>query len=210
MSWAIQFRSYPSWRCRAVIPGVKPFGITGEETGTQVLSHSPPSKRQQCFEPDDTDSNCESDQGFNLESYYDSATEDRTAEDVQKFISVAFKRCLSHRKRKELAREFPKPQAAKAPETDSLLADFLGKRYPEQDKQLSRIQTSILAACPPLTDLWSSYAIRGYQERKMSLIPVEEVLKVIRASVALYWELLQLCFPAEKENNHRSCTSRQG
>ena len=54
MSWGIQFRSYPSWRCRAVIPGVKPFGITGEETGTRVLSHSPPSKRQQCFEPDDT------------------------------------------------------------------------------------------------------------------------------------------------------------
>ena len=77
------------------------------------------------------------------------------AEDVQKFISVAFKRCLSLEKRKELAREFPKPQAAKAPETDSLLGDFLGKHYPEHDKQLSRIQTSILAACAPLTDLWS-------------------------------------------------------
>ena len=128
-----------------------------------------PSKTWRYFEPDDSDSDSESDEGFDLESYCDSATEDRMAEDVQKFISKAFKRCLAHQKRKDLAREFPKPQATKAPETDSLLADFLGKRYREQrDKQLSRIQTSILAACAPLTDLWSSYAIRGFQERKMS------------------------------------------
>ena len=140
----------------------------GKRQGPESSHTHPHQKRQHCFEPDDTDSNSESDEGFNLESFYDSTTEDRMAEDVQKFISVAFKRCLSHRKRKELAKEFPKPQAAKAPETDSLLADFLGKSYPEQDKQLSRIQTSILAACPPLTDLWSSYAIRGCQERGMS------------------------------------------
>ena len=63
------------------------------------------------------------------------------AEGIQKFISVvAFKRFLSHQKRKELAREFPKLQAAKASETDILLSDFLGKRYAEQqDKQLFRI-----------------------------------------------------------------------
>ena len=140
----------------------------GKRQGPESSHTHSPSKPQQCFQPDDTDSDSESDEGFNLESYYDSTTEDRTAEDVQKFISVAFKRCLPHRKRKELAREFPKLQAAKAPETDSLLPDFLGKRYPQQDKQLSRIQTSILAACSPLTELWSSYAIRGCQERKMS------------------------------------------
>jgi len=34
---------------------------------------------------------------LNLESYYDSTTEDSMAEDVQKFISVAFKRCLTGR-----------------------------------------------------------------------------------------------------------------
>ena len=148
-------RSYPSCRCRAVSPGVKSFG-RDRDPSPLTLTPPPPSKRWRYFEPDDSDSDSESDEGFDLESYYDSTTEDRTAEDVQKFISVAFKRCLSHQKRKELAREFPKPQAAKAPETDSLLGDFLGKRYPEQhDKQLSRIQTSILVACAPLTDLWS-------------------------------------------------------
>ena len=92
------------------------------------MTTPPPSKRWRYFEPDASDSDSESDEGFDLESYYDSTTEDRTAEDVQKFISVAFKRCLSHQKRKELAREFPKPQAAKAPETDSLLGDFLSEK----------------------------------------------------------------------------------
>ena len=145
-----------------------PLESLRKRQGPKSSHTDPPSKRQQWFKPDDSDSNSESDEGFDLESYYDSTTEDRMAEEVQKFISVAFKRCLSHQKRKELAREFPKPQGAKAPETDPLLGDFLGKRYPEQDKQLSRIQTSILVACPPLTDLWSSYAIRGCQERKMS------------------------------------------
>ena len=93
-----------------------------------------PSKRQWYFEPEDSHSDSESD----LESYYDTATKDRTAEDVRKFISVAFKRCLSHQKRKELAREYPKPQVAKAPETDPLLADFLGKRYPVGWRRLFR------------------------------------------------------------------------
>ena len=154
--------------------------------GPESSHTDPPSKRRRYFEPDDSDNDSESDEGFDLKSYYDSATEDRTAEDVQKFISVAFKRCLAHQKRKELAREFPKPQAAKAPETDSLLGDFLGKRYPEQqDKQLSRIQTSILAACAPLTDLWSRLCDQGLSGEEDELIPVEEVLKVIRASVAL-------------------------
>ena len=157
----------------------------GKRQGSESSHIDPPSKRRRYFKPDDSDSDSESDEGFDLESYYDSTTEDRTAEDVQKFISVAFKRCLSHQKRKELAREFPKPQAAKAPETDSLLADFLGKRYPEQqDKQLSRIQTSILAACAPLTDLWSRFCIQGLSGEEDELIPVE-VLKVIRASVSL-------------------------
>ena len=79
-----------------------------------------------------------------------------------------------------------KPQVAKAPETDPLFADFLGKRYPEQqDKQLSRIQTSILAACAPLTDLWSKLCDQGLSGEEDELIPVEEVLKIIRASLSL-------------------------
>ena len=74
--------------------------------------------------------------------------------------------CLT-RRGKNLQENFQSHRQPKL-QKDSLLADFLGKRYPEQDEQFSRIQTSILAACPPLTDLWSSYAIRGCQERKVS------------------------------------------
>ena len=105
-----------------------------KKQGPKSSRADPPTTR---VEPEDSDSDSESEEVFDLESYYDSATEDRTAEDVQKFISMAFKSFLSHQKRKELEREIPKPQAAKAPETDPLLADFLGKHYSEQlDKQL--------------------------------------------------------------------------
>ena len=103
-----------------------PLESLRKRQGPKSSHTDPPSKRQQWFKPDDSDSNSESDEGFDLESYYDSTTEDRMAEEVLKFISVAFKRCLSHQKRKELAREFPKPQGTKAPETDPLLGDFLG------------------------------------------------------------------------------------
>ena len=89
-------------------------------------------------------------------------TQQQKIKQQKTFISVAFKRCLFHQKRKELAREYPKPQVAKAPETDPLLADFLGKHYPEQqDKQLSTIQTTFLVACTPLTDLWSRMYDQG-------------------------------------------------
>ena len=157
-----------------------------KKQGPESSHAEPPAKRRRYFEQEDSESESESEEVFDLKSYYESATEDRTAEDIQKFISVAFKRCLSRQKRKELAREYPKPQVAKAPETDPLLADFLGKRYPEQqDKQLSRIQTSILAACAPLTDLWSKLCDQGLSGEEDELIPVEEVLKIIRASLAL-------------------------
>ena len=154
----------------------------GKRQGPESSHTDPPSKRRRYFEPDDSDSDSESDEGFDLESYYDSATEDRTAEDVQKFISVAFKRCLAHQKRKELenfqSHRQPKPQK----QTHSLQISW-GSVI--QDKQLSRIQTSILAACAPLTDLWSRLCDQGLSGEEDELIPVEEVLKVIRASVAL-------------------------
>ena len=111
---------------------LSPSETVVKKQGPEYSHADPPAKRRWYFEPEDSDSDSESEEVFDLESYYDSATEDRTAEDVQKFISVAFKRYLSLQKRKEVAREYPKPQAAKASETDPLLADFLGKRYPEQ------------------------------------------------------------------------------
>ena len=186
MSLAFTLRFIPAAGAGLIGQELSSLETVAKKQGPESSHAEPPAKRRRYFEPEDSDSDSESEEGFDLESYYDSATEDRTAEDVQKFISVAFKRCLSHQKRKELAREYPKPQVAKAPETDPLLADFLGKRYPEQqDKQLSRIQTSILAACAPLTDLWSNLCDQGLSGEEDELIPVEEVLKVIRASLAL-------------------------
>ena len=183
---AFTLRFIPAAGAGLAAQELHPSEIVVKKQGPESSHADPAAKRRRYFKPEDSDSDSESEEVFDLESYYDSATEDRTAEDVQTFISVAFKRCLSHQKRKELAREFPKPQAVKAPETDPLLADFLGKRYPEQqDKQLARVQTSILAACAPLTDLWSRLCDQGLSGEEDELIPVEEVLKVIRASLAL-------------------------
>ena len=41
------------------------------------------------------------------------------------FISVAFKRCLSHQKRKELVREYPKPQVALSGGSASMMVFLL-------------------------------------------------------------------------------------
>ena len=97
---------------------------------------------------------------FTLKSI--SGTEDRMAEGIQKFISVAFKRFLSHQKRKELAREFPKLQAAKASETDTLLSDFLGKRYAGQTtfQDLNLDPCSLQPSNRPVVQVVLSGAVR--------------------------------------------------
>ena len=74
-----------------------------KKQGPESSHAEPPAKRRRYFEQEDSEGESESEEVFDLEAYYESATEDRTAEDVQKFISVAFKRCLSRQKRKELA-----------------------------------------------------------------------------------------------------------
>ena len=116
------------------------------------------------------------------------ASEDNTTERVGSFLRVAFRKCIPKEKRKEIAREFPRPgtKAAQVPVADQTLVDFMGQNFPKKrDEQLSRIQASIIASCSPLADLWFGLDEQGFTGSDEELIPTSEVLRALQSSLAL-------------------------
>ena len=125
---------------------------------------------------------------FDPESYYSSASSARTTEEVKAFIGSTFRRSIPKRKRQEIAREYPKPDlpAAKVPKIDSDILGALGGEFPmSNDKQLARIQASVLATCAPLINLWSQLEDQGLSGKPNDLIPVSEVLKISKTTLML-------------------------
>ena len=85
-----------------------------------------------------------------------------------------------------IAREYPKPDlpAAKVPKIDSDILGALGGEFPvSNDKQLARIQASVLATCAPLVNLLSQLEDQGLSGN--DLIPVSEVLKISKTTLML-------------------------
>ena len=90
--------------------------------------------------------------------------------------------------RKDLAEEFPRSaiDSAQVPITDSILVDFMANDFPKkQDEQLSKIQTSVIASCSPLANLWSELDAQEIKGAKSELIPAHVVLRSIQATLTL-------------------------
>lgn len=130
----------------------------------------------------------ESDEDFDPESYYTTDPGNDTPDDVKKFLESTFKRCLPRKRRRAIAREYPKPNldVIKVPKADKDISNILDQSFPiKSDKQLSRIQAAILASSGPLTSLWSQMSMNGFTGKSDELISTKDVMKVIRESLAL-------------------------
>ena len=70
--------------------------------------------------------------------------------------------------REALLREHPRPDldtTTLAPKADRYISDFLGKKFPrEQDTELMKIQTEVLACIRPLTSAWQELLEEGFKK----------------------------------------------
>jgi len=155
-------------------------------TCAQKNHTEPPAKRRRYFEPEDSDIDSESKEVFDLKSYYDSTTEDRMAEDVQEFISVAFARLRVASEEGKTCKRISKIAGSQSSRNRPTSCRFPGEVLSRTTGQTA-FQNSNLDPCYlcPSTDFWPRLCDQGLSGEEDELIPVEEVLKVIQASVAL-------------------------
>ena len=84
------------------------------------------------------------------------ASKQKTPKEIREYLEVRFRKCIEKDHRKRMARDCPLPDtpAAHPQEPDGDIVDYLGKDFPHNsDKQLRRIQATILATSAPLTHL---------------------------------------------------------
>lgn len=130
----------------------------------------------------------EEEDNFDPDSFYMSSSPTRLAEPVQKFMQSALKHCIPKRKRRQLGSEYPRPDlpAAKVPKLDpdivgALADDFRGG----EDRQLMKIQATVLAASSPLANFWSHLTEQGFEGKDDEYVAVGEVLDVLKDSLML-------------------------
>ena len=161
---------------------------------------APPSKRPRYFEtpqlesyvpiPSDDEEQVDQDSEdeFDPETYYETGKRHNTPDVIRKFVESTFTKGMPKPKRRQVARDFPKPalDALRVPKPDKDIVSILGKDFPTRiDKELSKVQTAILAAPAPLLSLWSQLEEQSFSGRPDELLPSSVVLTAIRETVAL-------------------------
>lgn len=104
------------------------------------------------------------------------------------FVNDKFKCCLPQSVRDSLSQSYPDLDvlALKTPEADKDIMSILGKDFPSrEDKRLAAVQTAILSSSAPLINLIADLIRQGFTGTDEELIPVREVLKVGKESLAL-------------------------
>ena len=160
----------------------------------------PPSKRPRYFETQQQDSyipissdeeehvDQDSEDEFDPETYYETGKRQNTPDIVKKFIESTFTKGMPKAKRRQVAREFPKPalDALKVPKADRDIVSILGKDFPTKvDKELSKVQAAILASPAPLLSLWAQLEEQSFSGKPDELVPSSAVLRAIRETIAL-------------------------
>lgn len=107
---------------------------------------------------------------------------------IQKYLSKHLKQCLTKEQREALFKEHPRPdlEVTLAPKVDKYISDFLGKKLPkEQDTELMKVQTAVLACLRPLTSAWQELLEQGLEQDTDMTVPAKDVLALIQRSVCL-------------------------
>ena len=107
---------------------------------------------------------------------------------MKKYLDKHMKRCLSKEERDAMFKEHPKPdlQSCNPPKVDKYISEILGKRLPkEQESELSKIQSAILAGVRPLTSAWQLLLDNGLENDLEMVVPASEVLTLIQCSLCM-------------------------
>ena len=77
-------------------------------------------------------------------------------------------------------------QSCNPPKVDKYIYEFLGKCLPkEQESELSKIQSAILAGVRPLTSAWQLLLDNGLENDPVMVVPASEVLTLIQCSLCM-------------------------
>jgi len=112
----------------------------------------------------------------------------KVSKPIQRYLDKHLKHCLTKEEREALFKEHPRPdlEATLAPKVDKYISDFLGKKFPrEQDTELMKIQTAVLACIRPLTSAWQELLEEGLEQNAEMMVPAREVLALIQRSLCL-------------------------
>ena len=107
---------------------------------------------------------------------------------IQKYLDKHLRHCLTKEEREVLFKEHPRPDldTSLAPKADRYMSVFLGNKFPrEQDAELMKIQTAVLACIRPLTLAWQELLDEGLEETAEMMVPAREVLALIQCSLCL-------------------------
>ena len=107
---------------------------------------------------------------------------------MQRYLGKHLKRCLSKEEREALFKEHPRPDvdACVPPKVDKYLFDFLGKRFPkQQDTDLTKIQSAVLASVRPVISAWQGLIEGGIDEDPEMSVPAVEVLSLCQRTICL-------------------------
>ena len=129
-----------------------------------------------------------SDLSGDILSLYPGDESEAIPEPLQRFINIVFKNCLSRQARRNILKEYPNfdLQVLETPEADKDIVSILGKDFPtREDRVLRSVQTAILCSAVPVLSLVSDLVSQGFTGAPEELIPVSEVLKVSKQSLAL-------------------------
>ena len=76
--------------------------------------------------------NEESDEDFDPERYYTTESGNDTPEEVKKFLESTLRRCLPRKRRRAIAREYPKPNLdiTRVPKADKDISNILDQSFP--------------------------------------------------------------------------------
>lgn len=112
----------------------------------------------------------------------------RAPKTMERYLGRHLKRCLSKEEREALFKEHPRPDidACVPPKIDKYLFDFLGKRFPkQQDTDLTKIQSAVLATARPVISEWQGLPEGGIDEDPEMSVPAVEVLSLCQRTICL-------------------------
>ena len=87
-----------------------------------------------------------------------------------------------------MVKEYPKPsgESVKVPKIAQEIRGALGKEFATRcDSKLSKVQATVLATAAPNANFWSHLAEQDFSGKDEEVIPVGEVLKILKDTLVL-------------------------
>ena len=126
----------------------------------------------------------------------------RVSSHMRNYLDKYMRNCLTKEEREALFKEHPRPDLDSCTplKVDRFMSEYLGKRMPkDQESELLKIQSAVLAIVRPLTTAWQQLADDDLEKEPEMVVPAAEVLAMIECTLCLVGNSSNIT-DQEKEN----------